>query len=82
MGLTYPIVITAYSVGGRGRFDKSEFSADITNEPYLEWLQHVLAQPELPQVITTSYADEEQTVPYWYAKRVCDGFAQLGARGV
>ena len=82
IGLAYPIPITAYNVGGRAPFGKSRFTAENTNEPYLEWLQHVLAQPDLPQVITTSYADEEQTVPYWYAKRACQGFAQLGARGV
>lgn len=82
IGLAYPIPVTAYNVGGRAPFQKSRFSTDNKNEPYLEWLQYVLAQPDLPQVITTSYADEEQTVPYWYAKRACQGFAQLGARGV
>jgi tripeptidyl-peptidase I len=33
-------------------------------------------------VITSSYGDDEQTVPESYAKRVCADFAQLGARGV
>ena len=42
----------------------------------------MLAQKDLPQVIVTSYGDIEQTVPYSYAKRVCEVFAQLGARGV
>jgi tripeptidyl-peptidase I len=46
------------------------------------WLNYVLQQHDLPQTISTSYADDEQTVPYAYAKRVCEGFAQLGARGV
>ena len=82
IGLAYPIPVTAYNVGGRGPFRKSRFSTANQNEPYLEWLQYVLAQPDLPNIITTSYADEEQTVPYWYAKRACQGFAQLGARGV
>ncbi|KAL9064217.1 MAG: hypothetical protein Q9161_009011 [Pseudevernia consocians] len=82
IGLAYPIPVTAYNVGGRAPFQRSRFSTENKNEPYLEWLQYMLAQPDLPQVITTSYADEEQTVPYWYAKRACQGFAQLGARGV
>ncbi|KAF9966301.1 hypothetical protein BGZ73_001075 [Actinomortierella ambigua] len=32
--------------------------------------------------IVISYGSEEQTVPREYAQRVCNGFAQLGARGV
>jgi len=32
--------------------------------------------------ISTSYGDDEQTVPYSYARRVCDGFMALGARGI
>ena len=32
--------------------------------------------------ITTSYGDEEQTVPHDYATHVCNLFAQLGSRGV
>ncbi|TVY20308.1 Tripeptidyl-peptidase SED2 [Lachnellula arida] len=82
IGLAYPIPVTTYNIGGRAPFQNSKFTTHNQNEPYLEWLQYVLAQPDLPQVITTSYADEEQTVPYWYARRACQGFAQLGARGV
>lgn len=33
-------------------------------------------------MISTSYGDDEITVPIEYAKRVCNSFAQLGARGV
>jgi tripeptidyl-peptidase-1 len=83
LGLAHPIPITAYNVGGTApAFQSSQFTTENTNEPYLEWLQYTLAQSDLPQVISVSYADEEQTVPLWYAKRVCQGFAQLGARGV
>jgi tripeptidyl-peptidase-1 len=53
-----------------------------TNEPYLDWLNYVLALNSTPQVISTSYGDDEQTVPQSYATAVCNGFAQLGARGV
>lgn len=48
----------------------------------MTWLNYVLAQKDIPQVISTSYADDEQTIPYSYAKSVCNGFAQLGARGI
>jgi tripeptidyl-peptidase-1 len=43
-----------------------------------------MAQPddEIPQVISTSYGDDEQSVPLAYATRVCQQFAQLGARGI
>ncbi|SLM34572.1 tripeptidyl peptidase protein [Lasallia pustulata] len=50
--------------------------------PYLTWLNYVLAQPDLPQTISTSYGDDEQTVPYAYATLACQQFAQLGARGI
>ena len=35
----------------------------------------------LPVQFTTSYGDDEQTVPRDYAIQVCNLFAQLGARG-
>ncbi len=55
-----------------------------TNEPYLDWLNYLkgLSDDEIPQTVTTSYGDNEQTVPISYAVRVCNDFAQLGARGV
>ncbi|KAG1767625.1 tripeptidyl peptidase A [Suillus occidentalis] len=34
-------------------------------------LDIVLPQPILPQTISTSYGDDEQTVPFTYASRVC-----------
>lgn len=82
LGIAYPTPLVTYNVAGRPPFQADDFSTKNTNEPYLEWLQYMLAKPTLPQVISLSYADDEQTVPFSYAKRVCDGFAQLGARGV
>ncbi|KAJ7750059.1 tripeptidyl peptidase A [Mycena maculata] len=52
------------------------------NEPYLDFIDYVLALDDPPTVITTSYGDDEQTVPRDYANAVCQGFAKLGARGV
>lgn len=55
-----------------------------TNEPYLEFLTYVLnlTDTELPQTLTTSYGEEEQSVPADYALKICNLFMQLGARGV
>ncbi|USW49474.1 Putative peptidase S8/S53 domain, peptidase S53, activation domain-containing protein [Septoria linicola] len=80
--IAYPIPLTAYHTGGSPPFQASLSTPENTNEPYLDWLDYVLSQDELPQVISTSYGDDEQTVPKSYADRVCQGFAQLGARGI
>jgi tripeptidyl-peptidase-1 len=54
------------------------------NEPYLPYYEFLLSQPnhKLPQVITNSYGDDEQTVPEKYAIRVCNMIGILGMRGV
>jgi len=75
--------VTAYTTGGEPPQIPDEAAGDPPgNEPYLAWINYVLSQKNLPQVISTSYGDDEQTVPLDYAKRVCNGFAQLGARGI
>jgi len=60
----------------------SDFSN--ANEPYLDFLAYLLAKPDdkLPQVISISYTETEQTVPRDYAIHVCDLFGRLAARGV
>ncbi|KAH8913086.1 tripeptidyl-peptidase-like protein [Coniochaeta sp. PMI_546] len=88
MTIGYPATVTYYSTGGRGvKLDGSGAEIPMTgsdNEPYLEFLQALIAKPdtELPHVLSISYADDEQSVPQAYASRVCDLFAQLAARGV
>lgn len=57
------------------------YLATDTNEPYLQFLNAVLDIDTLPQIISSSYGDDEQTVPEAYAKKVCKLFAQLGAKG-
>ena len=37
------------------------------NEPFLDWFESVLSEPIIPQTITTSYNESEQTVPLDYA---------------
>lgn len=82
LSITWPTPMTAFSTGGSPPFDPSISTPTDTNEPYLTWLNYVLAQSDLPQVLSTSYGDDEQSVPISYAKRVCSGIAQLGARGI
>jgi tripeptidyl-peptidase-1 len=83
-GLAYPAKNIFYSTAGRPPFNPDNFTTSDTNEPYQEWLDFILSQKQkdIPLIVSTSYGDDEQTVPQSYAKRVCSGFAQLGARGV
>lgn len=84
LGIGWPTKLIAYSVGGRAPSTRDAATPPGSNEPYLAWLEHLLSQPddELARVISTSYDDDEQTVPRSYATRVCNDMAQLGARGV
>jgi tripeptidyl-peptidase-1 len=82
LGLTYPMPVTSFSTGGEPPFTPDLVTPTDTNEPYLTWVTYVLGQKNLPQVISSSYGDDEQTVPKSYATRVCNSFAQLGARGI
>ncbi|OBR08159.1 Pro-kumamolisin [Colletotrichum higginsianum IMI 349063] len=84
LGVAHPVPVVAWNVGGRPPFQPSSNKDQNSNEPYLEWLHHLAALDDaaLPRVVSVSYADEEQTVPPRYAARVCEAFAQLGARGV
>ncbi|KAF8802988.1 subtilisin-like protein [Phlegmacium glaucopus] len=81
-GLSHPISPTFFSTPGSPPFIPDDLTPQNTNEPYQDWLDFVLAQEHLPLVISTSYGDDEQTVPKSFAIRACAGFAQLGARGV
>ncbi len=58
--------------------------AHNTNEPYLEYYNYLLNQSNsrLPQVISNSYGDDEQTVPREYATRVCNLIGLMGLRGI
>ncbi|KAK0715997.1 tripeptidyl-peptidase-like protein [Lasiosphaeris hirsuta] len=87
MTLGYPAEVVYYVTGGRAQKLGANRTAlpeeESDNEPYLEFLLAMLAKPdeELPHVLSISYADDEIGVPTPYAKRVCDLFAALTARG-
>lgn len=55
IGIGYPIPMVSWSTGGSPPFVPDLNTPTDTNEPYLVWLEYVLAQKELPAVISTSY---------------------------
>lgn len=83
-GISYPTPGTFWSTAGRPPFNPDANANETVNdsEPYVDWLAYILSHPNPPSTISTSYDDDEQTVPFSYAQRSCAGFAQLGARGV
>ncbi|EMD32617.1 hypothetical protein CERSUDRAFT_118652 [Gelatoporia subvermispora B] len=81
-GITFPTPATFFTTAGSPPFIPDIGTPTDTNEPYLQWLEFILDQRDPPQTISTSYGDDEQTVPPSFATRVCNLFAQLGARGV
>lgn len=87
MPYVQPLDVTYYSVGGRGPYINEVGVAapnDTTslNEPWIPFLEALIAKPAVPQVLSISYTDDEQSVPRAYAARVCDLFMQLTSRGV
>ncbi|POV96887.1 hypothetical protein PSHT_14895 [Puccinia striiformis] len=84
MGFTAPMPNIFYTTAGTAPFKADLYTTTNSNEPYLDWLLFMAGQPDsnVPQVVTTSYGDDEQTVPFNYAQRVCNELAALTARGV
>ncbi|KAI0015431.1 tripeptidyl-peptidase [Xylariomycetidae sp. FL0641] len=85
LGISNPVPIVEYSTGGRGPLVPTDDQpGPSSNEPYLEFLTYMLdlEDADLPQTMSTSYGEEEQSVPADYALKVCNMFMQLGARGV
>ncbi|KAJ6497373.1 tripeptidyl peptidase A [Mycena sanguinolenta] len=83
--VAYPIPMTYYSTNSVPPYipdQNQDGEIPGVNEPYLDFIDYVLGLDKPPTVITTSYGDDEQTVPRDYANAVCQGFAKLGARGV
>jgi len=87
LGLAAPLPVAEILTGGRPPFVpdlemKTEY--DNSNEPYLPYYQYLLNlnDNQLPQVISNSYGEPEQTVPRRYAERTCYMIAQLTSRGV
>ncbi|KAL8632587.1 hypothetical protein Q9189_001739 [Teloschistes chrysophthalmus] len=86
-GISGPLPIVEFITGGSPPFIPNldePTAADNQNEPYLDYYNYLLSLPnsKLPQVISNSYGDDEQTVPQAYATRVCNMIGQLGLRGI
>lgn len=82
-----PLDTTYFATGGRpptwsqpGNVTVPDSQSE--NEPYLDLINHLLQLDNPPQVLSMSYADDEQSVPPSYAERVCNGFGALAARGI
>ena len=86
LGISHPVPLVEFSTGGLGPLvpTPDQPNQPGSNEPYFEFLTNILALPDssLPQTLSTSYGEEEQSVPKDYALKVCNMFMQLGARGV
>ena len=85
LGIAWPTRLISYSTGGsQPKFKPDDFTPTNNNEPYFAWVRYMLnlSDGDLPYVVSTSYAEDEQTVSPEYTERVCNSFAQLGVRGV
>ncbi|KAF2671819.1 subtilisin-like protein [Microthyrium microscopicum] len=86
-GLAGPLPITEYITAGSPPYFPDPVEPAGTpneNEPYVPFYEFYLYQDDndLPQVLSNSYGDEEQTVPESYAVRTCNLIGLLGLRGV
>lgn len=83
-GIGFNIPYTYYSTAGRPPYKPDLVTPTNTNEPYTTEFEYLLNLPdsELPDILSTSYGDDEQTVPINYQRRVCLEIAALGIRGV
>lgn len=84
VGVSHPLPVTEFITGGSPPYIPDLGTPTDTNEPYLPYYQYLLSKPnsELPQVISNSYGDDEQTVPKSYAIRVCNMIGMMGLRGI
>ncbi|KAJ5280366.1 hypothetical protein N7478_005738 [Penicillium angulare] len=83
--VSHPLPIHEFISGGVAPYIPDADEPDLDeNEPYLIYYSYLLskANSELPQVISNSYGDDEQTVPVKYAKSVCDLIGLNGLRGL
>ena len=85
--LANALPIDFYSVGGQGMLipdPNHPTQRENDNEPYLELFTYLNSLPDgqLPHTLSTSYADDEQSVPLAYSQQVCNLIGQLGSRGV
>lgn len=84
-GIAHPLPFTQYITGGSPPFLPNidqPTAADNQNEPYVPFFRYLLSQKEVPAVVSTSYGDEEDSVPREYATMTCNLIGLLGLRGI
>lgn len=87
VSIAHPLPVTEFITAGGAPYYPDPVEPAGTpdeNEPYLIYYDYLMTKTnaELPQVITNSYGDEEQTVPEAYAVRVCNLIGMMGLRGI
>ncbi|KAM0327887.1 hypothetical protein ACHAPQ_007236 [Fusarium lateritium] len=85
VGIAHPLPFVQYITGGSPPFLPNidqPTAADNQNEPYVPFFRYLLSQKDLPAVISTSYGDEEDSVPQEYATLTCNMIGLLGLRGI
>ncbi|KAH8890692.1 subtilisin-like protein [Thozetella sp. PMI_491] len=84
IGISHPLPVTEYITGGSPPFIPDIDVPENNNEPYVPFLRYLLSKPnhEIPQVISISYGEPEDTVPYEYAVLACNLFGLQGLRGI
>ncbi|KAH9857435.1 family S53 protease [Lenzites betulinus] len=73
VGLASGVPVTFISVGDNFQ--------DGDLEGFLDIINFLLAESAPPQVLTTSYGQNENTISVKLANQLCNAYAQLGARG-
>ncbi|KAF8188541.1 tripeptidyl peptidase Sed3 [Mycena galopus ATCC 62051] len=72
--VAYPIPMTYYTTNSVPPYipdQNQDGEQPGVNEPYLDFIDYLLGLDDPPTVITTSYGDDEQTVPQDYANAAC-----------
>ncbi|KAI0045659.1 family S53 protease [Auriscalpium vulgare] len=72
IGVATGVPVTFLSVGNNSQ-DNTGGMLDLAN--------NLLSQQTVPQVLTTSYGLNEDTISMALAQKLCNAYAQLGARG-
>ena len=71
----YPTPVVFYSVDGGMRW--GAIGRLITGDIYRKWLQNLLKELEIPQIISISYSHSKPDLPSGYVYSLCQLFTQL-----
>lgn len=63
LGISWPTSFMSWATGGEPPFVPDLSTPTDTNEPYLTWLNYVLAQQTLPQVISSKFCGRKLCDP-------------------